>query len=308
MIAVMITMVAAIFGVVLGSFVNAFVWRLRILENPSEVKIKEVKKPSQVKNNVSSRAKSRDLLAQAIGANTPDYSILRGRSMCPNCKHTLAAKDLVPIFSWLALKGRCRYCREPISWQYPLVELLTGLLFAVSCAAWPHGLGAGKWLLLGLWLIFVVFFMALAVYDARWYELPDRVVYPLTILAALYVVVKAVSLHDWSILWSAIFAAAIIFGLFWLIFQVSQGRAIGGGDVKLAVTLGLLAGDPLNALLLIFLASFIGTLISLPAVLLAKRGVKALVPFGPFLLSAVFLVVLWGDTVFDSWLNKLLLP
>ena len=64
--------------------------------------------------------------------------------MCPDCHHTLAAKDLIPVLSWLSLGGRCRYCRKPISWQYPLVEVLTGALFALSYLAWPLGFHGGR--------------------------------------------------------------------------------------------------------------------------------------------------------------------
>jgi prepilin signal peptidase PulO-like enzyme (type II secretory pathway) len=285
-------------GVILGSFVNAFVWRLRILENPDEVKPTEVKKPSQVKK---SKKTHEEELAKK------DYSILHGRSMCPQCKHQLVAKDLVPVASWLSLKGRCRYCHKPISWQYPLVELLTGALFALSAWQWPYLLADGQWVLLALWYLFLVFFVALAVYDIRWYELPDRVVWPLVGLAVVFVIIRAAFLKDFGSLWESAFAASIIFGLFWVLFQVSAGQWIGGGDVKLAIVLGLLAGKPLNALLLIFLASLIGTLVSLPPLLVKGRSVKTLVPFGPFLIAATILVVLWGDQVFSVWLDKLVM-
>ncbi len=149
--------------------------------------------------------------------------------------------------------------------------------------------------------------MALAVYDIRWYELPDRVVWPLVGLAAVFVTVQAIFFKDLHVIWGAAFAAAIIFGLFWVLFQISQGAWIGGGDVKLALVLGLLASSPLNALLLIFLASLIGTLVTLPPLLISKCGVKTLVPFGPFLIAATILVVLWGDKVFSTWLDKLLI-
>lgn len=300
----MIIIVLFIFGVVLGSFVNAFVWRLRIVENPNEVKPTPVKKPSQVKSAKRSAVKKSEV---TLARSARDYSILHGRSMCPDCKHQLAAKDLVPVLSWLTLKGKCRYCHKPISWQYPAVELVTGALFVLSYWQWPFDFAGGHWLLFALWCVFLVFFMALAVYDIRWYELPDRVVWPLVGLAVVFVTVQAIFFKDLHVIWGAAFAAAIIFGLFWVLFQISQGAWIGGGDVKSALVLGLLAGSPLNALLLIFLASLIGTLVTLPPLLMSKRGVKTLVPFGPFLIAATILVVLWGDKVFSTWLDKLLI-
>ena len=110
-------------------------------------------------------------------------SILKGRSMCPHCKHELAAKDLVPVLSWLYLRGKCRYCGKPID-DTPLVEAATAALFAISYLGWPGPLDTGlQWLIFAVWLIFVVMFVALAVYDLRWLLLPNRVVYPLILLA-----------------------------------------------------------------------------------------------------------------------------
>ena len=109
----MIIAVLAVLGLVFGSFVNAFAWRLHEQESLLEKK----KKPS--------------------AKQLAKLSIVKGRSMCPECKHELAAKDLIPVFSWITLKGKCRYCGKPISWQYPAVELATALLF-VFCTYIGH--------------------------------------------------------------------------------------------------------------------------------------------------------------------------
>ena len=277
----MIIVVLGLLGVIFGSFVNALVWRLH--EQASLSHRAKGKKPT---------------------LSPQDLSILKGRSMCPDCHHTLAAKDLVPIASWLLLGGRCRYCRNPISWQYPIVELLTGALFALSYVAWPlgvHGVGLFQFV---VWLICAVGFMALAVYDIRWMLLPNRIVFPLLALAALQVVVRALWLRSWPDLYDPLLGAAIIFGLFWLLFQVSKGSWIGGGDVKLAVVLGLLAGTPVKALLVLFFASLFGTLASAPLLVRGKRGFSARIPFGPYLLLATVVVVLYGTSVID-WYRQL---
>lgn len=281
-IAVMITAILAVLGVILGSFVNALVWRLH------EQEALAGKKGAAV-------AKKRQAL-----------SIARGRSMCPHCGHELAAKDLVPVLSWVSLRGKCRYCGKPISWQYPAVELLTGLLFALSYISWPFALhGAGLWQFC-VWLVCVVAFVALTVYDLRWFLLPDRIVTPLTVLVAVQVAVTAVWLHSFSALWEPAVGALIIFGLFWGLYQVSKGAWIGGGDVKLAVALGLLAATPLHAFMVIFLASLLGTFGSLPALAKGKAGLKRHIPFGPYLLAATFIVVLYGSQV-ATWYQNLFL-
>ena len=92
-----------VLGVCFGSFVNALVWRIH-----------EQSKPKKKR-----------------AASDKELSVVSGRSMCPNCKHTLSTKDLLPVISWLTLGGKCRYCSKPISWQYPSVEMLTALLFVV---------------------------------------------------------------------------------------------------------------------------------------------------------------------------------
>ncbi len=281
---VMIIFVFALLGLVFGSFVNAFVWRLH------EQELLRGKKKKPTKQQLDK------------------FSIMKGRSMCPDCKHELAGKDLVPLFSWLWLKGKCRYCAKSISWQYPLVELTTAAIFAVSYAFWPQFFDTGlQAAIFAVWLMFIVMFMALAVYDLRWFLLPDRVVFPLMGLAAFEAVLVAVSTHDAASLIKAVLGALVISGTFWILFQVSAGKWIGGGDVKLAVVLGLLAGTPLKALLIIFAASIIGTIFSIPILLKGKKAMKVQVPFGPFLLAATVVVVLFGASIIDWYTRRLMI-
>lgn len=273
----MIIVLLAVLGLILGSFVNALVWRLR--------------EQAGLEGKTSKSALKR---RRAL-------SITKGRSMCPQCGHELAAKDLVPVFSWLWLKGKCRYCQKPISWQYPVVELITAVLFVVAYVSWPLALTGVGLLQFIFCLIFIVFFVALAVYDLKWLELPDRLVFPLIGLAAVETAAVAVWEHSFSLLWQPVLAAAIIFGLFWLLFQASKGAWIGGGDVKLALALGLIAASPLRAFLVIFFASLLGTLASIPLLAKGQKGLQAHIPFGPFLLAATLLVLLWGSTLASAY-------
>lgn len=279
----MIIVVLAVLGVILGSFVNALVWRLH------------------------EQAELADKKGKAAAKRRKELSILKGRSMCPHCGHELAAEDLVPILSWIWLRGKCRYCQVPISWQYPLVELLTGVLFTVSYLAWPLTFSGADLFVFGCWLVFLVGFVALGVYDIRWFKLLDRIVVPLTVLAALQTCVVAVWQGRWSDLYLPLLGGLLIFGVFWVLYQVSRGRWIGGGDVKLAFVLGLLAGTPAKAFLVIFGASLIGTCVSIPLVIRDKRGLGARIPFGPYLLIATYIVVLCGSHII-SWYQGILLP
>jgi prepilin signal peptidase PulO-like enzyme (type II secretory pathway) len=269
-------------GLIFGSFVNAWVWRLHETEELEGRKGKSVEK----------RRKA--------------LSLPKGRSMCTDCGHELAAKDLVPVLSWVWLRGKCRYCGKSISWQYPVVELITAGLFVWSYLAWPMAVqGVGVFQLV-VWLACVVAFMALAIYDLRWFLLPDRIVFPLIALVGTETIVSYIWRHDQAHLWEPVVGATVISGLFWLLWRISDGKWIGFGDVKLAIVLGLLVGSPARAFLVIFVASLLGTLVSIPLLLKGRAGLKLHIPFGPYLLGATILVVLYGAHIID-WYTSLLL-
>ena len=116
----------------------------------------------------------------------------------------------------------------------------------------------------------------------------------------------AVWLHSFAALWQPTAGAVVIFGLFWGLYQISGGSWIGGGDVKLAIALGLLAGTPFRALTVIFIASLAGTLASIPQLVKSKEGLMRRIPFGPALLFATFVVVLYGDRL-AAWYQGLTL-
>ena len=260
----MIIVALVVFGLCLGSFVNALVWRLH------------------------------------------EQKTQKGRSMCPHCKHALAAKDLVPVLSWLALGGKCRYCHKPISVQYPLVELGTAALFVVSYVFWPVELTGTEVLSFGLWLGLLVGLMALLVYDLKWMLLPNRLVYPLGIMAALLALVGVIGAAEpLTAVINLLLAVTVGGGIFYVLFQVSGGKWIGGGDVKLGWLLGLVVATPARALLLIFLASVGGSLVSLPLLVSGRLKRSTVIPFGPFLILAAIVVYLFGADMLD-WYERTL--
>lgn len=151
-----------VLGLLSGSFVNALAWRLHERE--------------ALKADRSEEAAAR---LRAL-------SIVRGRSMCPHCRHELASRDLVPVLSWLLLRGRCRHCGHRID-DSPLVELAVPLAFLLCYAAWPYrlqGLGLVQFV---VWLPFVVGLTALALSGFRWHALPRAIVLPVVVLAAVEV-------------------------------------------------------------------------------------------------------------------------
>ncbi len=231
---------------------------------------------------------------------------MRGRSQCESCKHQLAAKDLVPVISWLYLRGRCRYCKKSISWQHPAVELMTSVVFAGSYAFWPGGLHhAGDWVLLITWLAASVGLMALLVYDARWMTLPNKIIYPTFFIAAAGRLVYIIGFshgkgHD-LLLW--ILSIAIASGIFWLLYIISNGKWIGFGDVRLGLISGTVLATPAKSFLMIFLGSILGTLFILPSIATRKKSLTSKLPYGPFLITSTVVVVLFGQNILDWYKN-----
>ncbi|HSX32245.1 MAG TPA: prepilin peptidase [Candidatus Saccharimonadales bacterium] len=227
---------------------------------------------------------------------------VKERSECLSCHHTLAAKDLIPVVSWLWLGGKCRYCKKPIP-DTPATELVVPTLFVLSYLFWPLPLSGAGLFTFVLWLVFIVAFVALAMYDFKWFLLPDKIVFVVIGLAIVQVGMVAIWTGKWQDAGMAVLAAAILTGTFLLLFEISKGKWIGFGDVKLAIALGLLAGTPLKALLLLLVASGIGTIVALPMVLKGKAGRKTKLPFGPLLIAGTIVTVLWGQTIADWYLN-----
>lgn len=269
----MIVVILVVVGLCLGSFVNALVWRIHEQAAAS-------KHPKPDKKQLSR------------------LSIMRGRSMCPHCRHELAAADLVPVLSWLSLKGKCRYCAKPISPQYPLVELLMAILFIASYIWWPLALTGAQIAVFVCWLPLLAGLAALAVYDLRWLLLPTRLIYPLTGLALAQAVI-AITAADKPLtsLLDTVLATMLGGGIFYLLFQVSGGKWIGGGDVRLGWLLGLIAATPARSLLFIFLGSFGGSLVSLPLLAAGRLKRTSTIPFGPFLIAGLVIVQLFGADI-----------
>lgn len=268
-------------GLCFGSFSEALIWRIHEQSKPKKKRI------------ISNR----------------DLSITKGRSMCARCYRRLEWYDLLPLFSWLSLKGKCRYCHAPIGWQAPLLELATASLFVVSYLVWPGGQPRQieAWVLYCFWSVILVGLVALVVYDMRWMLLPDRIVYFLLGLVLVRLIVQATFLHGGlGLVTSAIWGFLCLGGLFYVLFQVSDGKWIGGGDVKLGFVLGILVGGPLSSLLLLFIASSAGSLASIPLLLASKLKKSSRLPFGPLLIVATIIVVLFGTNIIHWYKTKVI--
>ena len=231
---------------------------------------------------------------------------VKGRSQCPNCGHELAASDLVPVLSWLWLKGRCRYCKKPISAQYPLVELAAGLSFALSYIYWPQDLHSGQLVLFVAWLLTLVGLLALLIYDLRWMLLPSKILYPTAAVASAGRLIYLIGFEQYklhALVWWAL-SVLVASGIFWVLFMISDGRWIGYGDVRLGLITGTLLANPAQSLLMIMGAAVLGTLFIAPALVLGRKGLAAKLPFGPYLIVSTGLVLLFGQSIIN-WYTSL---
>lgn len=274
----MIFAALTLLGLCLGSFVNALVWRIHQQALPSSKRTQKV--------------------------SLKDLSISKGRSVCTHCGHTLQARDLLPVLSWVSLRGKCRYCKGPISWQYPAVELATAGLFIFSYLAWPQELKGLEIASFGLWLVCLTGLVALLVYDIRWMLLPNRIIFPLYAVAAVFVLVNVGIAQSAQPLLGAIGGIAVGGGIFYLLFQVSQGNWIGGGDVKLGFLIGAFLLSPLEAAVMLFIASLLGTLMTVPLLASKKLNRKSRIPFGPFLIIGGIITMLYGVDLLN-WYTSL---
>lgn len=226
---------------------------------------------------------------------------LGGRSFCPTCHRKLKWTELVPVISFLFQQGKCRGCRSRISWQYPFIEIFTGLLFVSLYSVFINGyLNQESIVAFILTLTVFLIYTAIMIYDWRHKIIPDPLVYASILLAVvLHVYLNNHSAFDWI-------AGPIVFLFFALIWVVSRGRAMGLGDAKLGLSIGILLGAS-QGFSAIVMSFWIGTVLTLAFVLFGKifsnlslfRSAKGLtmkseVPFGPFMILGA-----WASLIFN---------
>lgn len=230
-----------------------------------------------------------------------DCSPLRGRSFCPKCKHKLGWKDNIPLLSFVLLRGKCRYCRSPISWQYPIVELATGILavvsFQLSVVRGESSLSTVYYLLITFTLI------AIFVSDLRYQTIPDEIVYPSMVLAVIFHLrgVPQAQPHLGGVLLSAFGAA----GFFYFLVLITHGRGMGTGDVKLVALMGLVLGWP-KIVVALFLAFLTGAVVGVILLVMGKKKANSHIPFGPFLTAATLISLFWGGLIWQWYLEKIM--
>lgn len=284
--------VLTIFGLCMGSFAGAQVWRLRARQLKSDKADGEKVDAKEYKH------------LQPLTEST----LASDRSRCLHCGHTLAWYDLLPLVSWASTRGKCRYCHEKIGWFEPLMELGVALFFVGSYLLWPlelhTTLQASEFI---AWLIAGVLLAILFAYDLRWFLLPNAVVFPLIAVAAILAGLRLAATFDLSdALLNLFIAVVLLSGLYLALWFASKGKWIGFGDVKLGLALALLLGDWQLAFITLFAANLIGCLIVIPGLVSGKMTRGTRVPFGPLLIAGCVIAMLLGERIL-SWYFSVLL-
>lgn len=266
----MIYLLAVLFGLVIGSFLNVCIYRI------------------PRKGSVASPK----------------------RSYCPHCEHTLSALDNIPVFSYIFLGGRCRYCKERISPRYMIVELLTAGFFVLM-------LHRGLTLHQGMPLIvlevaatciFAALLLVISFIDLEFTIIPNKIVYPGSLVGLLFAVGMAVAQKKTGLLLSRLLGGAI--GGVGIMFIVIVGSAIfrkqamGMGDVKLMAMIGIYLGPWPHLPITLLTASVFGSIIGVGLIFLSKKKMDSAIPFGPFLAMGALLSLLYGETIW-SWYQQI---
>lgn len=255
------------------------------------------------------------ILGTAIGSflsvvihrlKTKRKGIMFSRSICPACKKKLKWKYLVPIFSWLFLRGRCGFCGTKISSHYLTLELATGLTFLATFLNFNFlietPLFAIDWQTFALFIFYIVQFSLLIgifFYDYMYQEIPDSLSIPAIVIAFA----KGIAVHEPTFL-SMIIGGGMIFAFFLAQILVSKGKWMGGGDLRMGVLMGFLLGWE-KGLIAMVIAYILGSIIGIILIMSKKASRKSAIAFGPFLIIGTTIMIFFGDIILISYLSLL---
>ena len=262
-----ISLIAGLFGLLFGSFLNVVIHRLpKMMQRESD-----------------------NYVAEESGKQPPHtdrYNLMVPRSACPHCKHQITALENIPVLSYLALRGRCSHCKAPISARYPAIEALTGVLSAL--VVWKLGSG---WAGLAA-LLFLFSLIAMTFIDFDTQLLPDDLTYPL-LWAGLLMNLNGTFVPLQEAVIGAAAGYLALWSIYWL-FKLATGKeGMGYGDFKLLAALGAWMGWTMLPTI-ILLSSLVGAVVGITLMVVAKHGRNTPIPFGPYLAAAGLIALLYG--------------
>lgn len=259
-------------------------------------------------------------------------SVIKGRSYCDYCHHKLSWYDLIPLLSFIILKRKCRYCSASISWQYPIVELLTGFLFIFAFYLYSYGaistfffpilkynplpypfninfshnflqkissLYFFKLYLYCQFLVFLCCFVIIIFTDLKYRIIPDETLLIILIFDVLFWLLNLFLGIDIKIIIVYFISALIIFCFFVFLFLITKGKGMGFGDVKYSFIMGILLGMP-RLIIGLYIAFLTGAIVGVILILIRVKGLKSQIAFGPFLIFGTFIALLWGQKIAET--------
>ncbi len=268
--------VTAILGLLVGSFLNVVIHRL----------------PKMMEHEWHDQCRA---LNEEASPPAAAYNLFVPRSACPSCGHPIGAAENIPVVSWLALRGRCRYCQAAISRRYPVVEALTSILSGY--VAWHFGFGMATLAALSFtWAL-----VALTFIDFDTQLLPDGITQPLLWLGLLINFGGLFTPLE-SALIGAVAGYLALWSVYWLFKLATKKEGMGYGDFKLLAAIGAWLGWQMLPLV-ILLSSIVGAAVGISLILFAGRGRQAPIPFGPYLAGGGLIALLWGRQISQAYLG-----
>jgi leader peptidase (prepilin peptidase)/N-methyltransferase len=269
------------------------------------------------------------------------FALVSGRSRCLYCQRNLCWFELIPIISFIFLKRKCRYCKKDISWQYPIVEVITGMVFAgiswkiLSFDFLTYYIYSSPLVyflisvIILIWLCFFGFLITLCVIDIKYYILPDRIVFGGIIFAVLsdiyFIVLDKFSNLQFikgginflgpivepfnsqlDLYLNYLLGALLFSGFLYLIYFLTRGKAMGFGDVKLGIFIGLMLGFA-NGLMALGLSFVIGSIVAIISLILKKKKFGQYLPFAPFIFLGILATVFLGKILINFYLSLIIL-
>jgi leader peptidase (prepilin peptidase)/N-methyltransferase len=284
--------ISAVFGLMVGSFLNVVIYRLpKMMELSWREQCAEL---SQANDNPADLAITSHNRIFAV-APAPTYNLVVPRSACPHCNHAITAMENIPIISYLMLRGKCSSCGVGISPRYPLIETISGVLCGLAASHFGFGTAAVAAILL-IWAL-----LALTAIDFDTMLLPDDITLPLLWVGLLFNL-----FGTFTNLQSAVIGAVIgylaLWSVYWL-FKLTTGKeGMGYGDFKLLAALGAWFGWQMLPLILV-LSSLVGAIIGIGLMVLFKQGRDIPIPFGPYLAGGGLIALFWGQTLTQQYLH-----
>jgi leader peptidase (prepilin peptidase)/N-methyltransferase len=267
-----ISFIAGLFGLLIGSFLNVVIHRL----------------PQMMQRESDNYCA---LEAGQPERHTTRYNLMVPRSACPHCQHQITALENIPVISWLALRGKCSNCKAPISPRYPLVELLTAALSVL--VVWQFGSG---WQGVG-GLLLLYLLIALTFIDFDTQLLPDDLTYPL-LWAGLLLNINATYVSLQSAVIGAAAGYLALWSIYWAYKLLRKREGMGYGDFKLLAALGAWLGWAMLPAI-VLMASLVGSVVGIALMVLNRRGLDYQIPFGPYLAAAGLICFLYRAPLAD---------